>query len=66
MKAARNMTDAELAAAIVRSNAEIDEHEAAQRADDYEGHGGSPGEGMYERHEELIVERKRRRKNRTR
>lgn len=60
MKAATEMTTAEIRDELKKLNSVLDEHEAARRDPDYEGHGGSPGEGMYERHEELSVELRRR------
>lgn len=60
MKAATEMTTAEIRDELKKLNSVLDEHEAARRDPDYEGRGGSPGEGMYERHEELTVELRRR------
>lgn len=55
---AREMTDDELKAEWLAINKTIDEWEAAP-AEEKE-HGGSPGEGLYERHEEIETEMKKR------
>lgn len=62
MKLASNMTDEELERALAAVNTELDEFEREKADPDYEGHGGSPGEGLYERHEELTLERRRRKR----
>jgi hypothetical protein len=51
MKWARDMTEAEIRAELADLEAEMDEYVTID--DDDKAHGGSPVEGMYERHEEL-------------
>jgi len=53
MKWARDMATPEIKAELTALNAKLDAWEGAP--DDDKCHGGSPGEGMYERHEELTV-----------
>lgn len=53
-KWAKDMTTAEIEVELGAVNSKIDAFEAAD--DDDIGHGGSPGEWMYERHEELTNE----------
>lgn len=52
---ASDLTDAELAAELVRTGAAIDRLHAGA-SDGEELGGGSPGEGLYERHEEVTRE----------
>jgi hypothetical protein len=56
MLRARTMTDAEIAAELKALGEKWDESVAS----DDEGHGGSPGEWMVERMNELETEQKRR------
>lgn len=53
MKWARDMTTKEIRDELAALNAEIEKFKAADPDDT--SHGGSPGEGMYERHEELTL-----------
>lgn len=51
---ARDMTTDAIKAELLALDQLIDAFEAAD--DEERCHGGSPGEGMYERHEELTIE----------
>lgn len=54
MKWAKDMTTEQIRLELIELDQSILEFEAAN--DDDVAHGGSPGEGLYERHEELTVE----------
>jgi hypothetical protein len=57
VKSARRMTDEAIAAELVK----LDREFTAMRTDpEFEGHGGSPGEWMVERMDELETEKARR------
>lgn len=58
MKWASNMTTDDIRAELVELDKRCARFEAA--SDDERSHGGSPGEGMYERHDELTRELRRR------
>ncbi len=57
---ARDLTDAELIGEYRRNEEACDRFDEARRDPDYEGHGGSPGEGLYERSGELEGQLKKR------
>ena len=57
---ARDLTDEELIDEYRRNEEACDRFDEARRDPDYEGHGGSPGEGLYERNEELEGQLKKR------
>ena len=59
-KWASQMTDEELIAEFVMVDLEVDEMQRAHSDPDFEGYGGSPGEGLYERVNELGAEMGRR------
>jgi hypothetical protein len=61
MKPAVSLTDEEIARELVELGSRWD----AFRSSDDEGHGGSPGEWMVERMDELETEQKRRKGRRT-